>query len=350
MSYTFTIDTLTTNGTPLSIDVTLDQGDFNLDGKQDLTITLDTNGYGDLRGFFFDVSDNSLLASLLVSGADITQSEFDGSVETLGGGNTVNGDPAAPYEGGIEIGTSGAGQGDFISSYETLVGELIALRATSVDDAGTVTIEDGSSKLGGVVPPPPDSEPEPEPEVCFDGFSHGYWKTHQDLWDSGDESPYVASASFETTFGITAHGAWYNPGSKGTTTLVGQDVTLGKALALQGGGENALAREAVAALENSSAGDLLEDAQFAFATQDIINAVKWVYGYNVDLDGDNVLELNNATDGVYNATTGGQLQVLLEQWNTVHDNIAYDPEHGFCLPESEAPGSIASTLGWITQA
>jgi hypothetical protein len=61
-------------------------------------------------------------------------------------------------------------------------------------------------------------EPPPPPEVCFDGLSHGYWKTHTDTWNDSSEAEYLAENSCEKVFGIEAHADWYVPGSKGTTT------------------------------------------------------------------------------------------------------------------------------------
>ena len=58
-----------------------------------LVITLEVasaDPTGDLRGFFAQVSDESLLSGLSVTGADISNSEFDAnSVINLGGGVTV---------------------------------------------------------------------------------------------------------------------------------------------------------------------------------------------------------------------------------------------------------------------
>lgn len=68
------------------------------------------------------------------------------------------------------------------------------------------------------------------------GCSHGFWKTHPDEWEA---TAYDPGASFNSTFECDA----FDP-----------DITLLAALKLQGegGGLNALAREAVAAVLNAA--------------------------------------------------------------------------------------------------
>jgi hypothetical protein len=64
------------------------------------------------------------------------------------------------------------------------------------------------------------------------GCSHGYWKTHPKAWTG---TTYSLTDIFDTVFGVTHFGT----------------LTLDQALDLKGGGYNALAREATAALLNS---------------------------------------------------------------------------------------------------
>jgi hypothetical protein len=160
--------------TPLQVQVTITEGDFNGDGFTDLKVDLANVGgfQSDLRGFFFNASDDSLLSQLTVTGADITDTpvfdtDGDGIPEISSASPP---DPEATieplaFEAGLELGTPGTSSDDIGStsfiissamtnlSYDLLVGEAIGIRATSVGED-----REGSSKLTGTVP-----EPEPEP-------------------------------------------------------------------------------------------------------------------------------------------------------------------------------------------
>jgi hypothetical protein len=213
----------------------------------------------------------------------------------------------------MQQGTAVAGQYDNIG---TASGDFEDTAGHTVSDEAT----DPSSYFGEV------------PEVCLDGLSHGFWKTHTREWNETGESPYLSYDSYEDTFEIPDHGSWSQPGKGGSSY---DDVTLGNALALKGGGENALAREAVAALLNASNPEDLIGDGYAFEAGEVIEAVKWVYGYDADLDGDGTDEDNDATDGEYNATLGGQLHTTLEHWNTIHDEEEYVKGEGYCIPGNE---------------
>src|SRR5689334_4389304 len=66
--------------TPLQVDVTITEIDTDNDNVFDsLQVDLDVvNGFtADLRGFFFNVSDDGLLDNLTVTGADVTGQEYD---------------------------------------------------------------------------------------------------------------------------------------------------------------------------------------------------------------------------------------------------------------------------------
>jgi hypothetical protein len=92
------------------------------------------------------------------------------------------------------------------------------------------------------------------------GLSHGYWKEHDGSGPQANDwgsptTPVTTATSFESIFGD--HGSWdidspfdvdgapYNKGP------VVADINLGTALTLGGGGQNELAREAVAAYLNA---------------------------------------------------------------------------------------------------
>jgi len=145
---------------------------LEIDGDSDpgnLVITLsvdDDENIGDLRGLFLQVSDESLLDGLSVSGSEITSSVFSAdNVTNLGGGSNLNGGGTpCPCDIGLEIGSPGIGKNDYQSVTFTLShtsedldvslldGEDFGVRATSVGDEGGS--RDGSSKLIGVIPEP----------------------------------------------------------------------------------------------------------------------------------------------------------------------------------------------------
>lgn len=123
---------------------------------------------GDIRGVFFNISDESLLPGLSITGADVTQVvKSANSVTNLGGGNNTN--PEGPFDIGVEIGTPGIGSDDIqstvftashssglLTTHFTTVTDpvtgsgpnalLFAVRLTSVGLPGSN--RGGSSKLG----------------------------------------------------------------------------------------------------------------------------------------------------------------------------------------------------------
>jgi hypothetical protein len=146
---------------------------IRIDDEQDpgnLVITLEVAGderIGDLRGFFAQISDESLLSGLSVTGDQVTDSYFAANnVINLGGGSNLNGGGSpCRCDLGIEIGDPGIGQGDDYQSVTfTLTHASVALssslfrdqdfgvRVTSVGDLHGG--RGGSSKLIGVVPEP----------------------------------------------------------------------------------------------------------------------------------------------------------------------------------------------------
>ena len=85
-------------------------------------------------------------------------------------------------------------------------------------------------------------------EVMFEGLSHGYWKTHSSDWDGVG-----TKTSFEDFFfGSQQSGLKWSvsTGSKPNKFATTNDITFEQALALTGGNEAALAREAVASILN----------------------------------------------------------------------------------------------------
>ena len=161
---TFTLDTQTGSDAMAPATVTIVEQE---DGSLSFTVTNEGDGdnlIGDLRGLFFDVSDDALLGSLSVAGADVTEFDQSGSVSNLGGGVTTSGVPNSPYEIGIEIGTAGASADDLQTTTFTLSSSLrgltlddIALESFTVRQTSVGEIDgarDASDKLYGDSPYP----------------------------------------------------------------------------------------------------------------------------------------------------------------------------------------------------
>ncbi len=124
----------------------------------------------DIRGVWFDISDDALLSGLSILGSDITKIEIDANnVNNLGGGNNLNGGGTlAPFDIGLEIGTPGIGMDDFqmtmftvshdteILTLDNFVNLDFGVRLTSVGEN-----REGSSKLAAVTPPKP-TKPTPQ--------------------------------------------------------------------------------------------------------------------------------------------------------------------------------------------
>ena len=91
---------------------------------------------------------------------------------------------------------------------------------------------------------------------CFEGCTPGYWKNHTSAWCYS--SP---SASFWTVFDISNRRG------------LASNLTLLKAVSLGGGGYSALARSAVAALQNSCHSNV----DYPYSTSDILAAVKSMF-------------------------------------------------------------------------
>jgi hypothetical protein len=98
----------------------------------------------------------------------------------------------------------------------------------------------------------------------FNGCTLGYWKQEQhfDSW-----TLYAPSDSFNAVFGVTS--ALNPPGNEGTI----QNPTLLQALEIGGGGENGMARQAVAALLNSTS----PGVNYQMTTEEVIAAVQAAY-------------------------------------------------------------------------
>ena len=106
------------------------------------------------------------------------------------------------------------------------------------------------------------------------GCSPGYWKTHSESWPA----PFTSASSFDTGFGIGTN--WF-----------AVSVTLLDALNQNGGGVNALARQAAAALLNSATNF------YPLTTAQVIARVQATYNgtYTVDATKDYFESYNSLT-------------------------------------------------------
>ncbi|MCW1427789.1 DUF11 domain-containing protein [Novosphingobium sp. JCM 18896] len=112
--------------------------------------------------------------------------------------------------------------------------------------------------------------------VLGEGLSHGYWKNHGP--DDGDRNDWDISAqaasSFETFFQLgTPNNINWQIGPMGKKGSVASDITFEQALGLTGGGAQALAREAVAAILNIRD----EDIQYGYTEAQVITMVKGAF-------------------------------------------------------------------------
>jgi hypothetical protein len=168
-----------TAGTAAAASITTTLGEFTGDdiavelilddaaaGPGEITVTVSVLAptLGDIRGVFFNINDDTLLAGLSVSGDDVTGSDFGGMVSDLGNGANLNGGGTpCPCDFGILIGSAGIGSDDvgttsFVLSHESAAlslalfdGEALGVRVTSVGDADG---REGSSKTVALVPEP----------------------------------------------------------------------------------------------------------------------------------------------------------------------------------------------------
>jgi hypothetical protein len=121
-----TIDTQPFTGSPASTKITLDD---QAAGAGKIRFKADVSGIADLRGLFFNVSDDSLLSGLQISGLqyldatskvisvadqDVSYAFKANSITSVGSkSNTLQGDGNTHlFDAGVEIGKEGIGKGD----------------------------------------------------------------------------------------------------------------------------------------------------------------------------------------------------------------------------------------------
>jgi len=191
-------------GADTSVHIFLDDAGGNI------AVTLTVNeGLADLRGFFLNIQDFSLLAGLSVTGDDVTSFEYEdnGVINLKHGVNLNGGGSPCPCDIGVAIGTPGTGKDDIFSTtfvldadldlvLDNFAGQLLGIRVTSVggsgdskedfdgdskedsegekfrkfkedckDDEGGKDVRHGSAKLVATIPDP--IIPVPEPSTAF---------------------------------------------------------------------------------------------------------------------------------------------------------------------------------------
>ncbi|MCE9507758.1 MAG: cadherin-like domain-containing protein [Alphaproteobacteria bacterium] len=109
------------------------------------------------------------------------------------------------------------------------------------------------------------------PELPGLGLGHGYWKTHDGSPNPNDWNIKLG-ASFEQYFGVDLN--WSKNGNKPGKI---KDVSFHDAIDLKGGGNNALAREAVTAILNALDEKNGTQYDFAYSVDKIISMVHDAY-------------------------------------------------------------------------
>jgi hypothetical protein len=174
----FTFDTSNFTGADAKVSITLDDKAAG-DGKIQFTVKMPTGAttIGDIRGLFFNISDDSLLSGLRATGSHVTTTASGaGKISSVGNVN-LNGDGGNHvFDFGIEIGENGlkGGKDDiqtttFVLSHTSRTLDLslfaqqdFGVRLTSVGTAGGR--RELSSKLVGTSPLPPiQVTPSPSP-------------------------------------------------------------------------------------------------------------------------------------------------------------------------------------------
>ncbi|MFZ9196310.1 MAG: Ig-like domain-containing protein, partial [Burkholderiales bacterium] len=112
---TFQVNDASTSGGYPAVWVTITE---NADGTLTFNVTQEGGIVGDLRGLFFDIADESILKTLVITAASTDIRIGDDSIKDLGDGSNMNGLTGSDkgYDLGIEIGTAGIGKDD-IQSY-----------------------------------------------------------------------------------------------------------------------------------------------------------------------------------------------------------------------------------------
>ena len=161
---TYYVEDNYSDGDAVRVAITIDEV---VDGDGQFWLNVAANeefpNIGDLRGFFFNVANASLIGTFSVAGTDITDfQQAEDGVNDLGGGANAN--PYDSFDLGVEFGTSGIGTDDIQATsfvISSTAGDLtladflpdsfaaqslFAVRLTSTGLPGSD--REGSSKMG----------------------------------------------------------------------------------------------------------------------------------------------------------------------------------------------------------
>ena len=213
-------------------------------------VALNIDSLTDDNGTPLDLTDDLSIANGLIT--------FDH--EILGNGDNIF-DPDEIW----------AFQTDFSTITETgTVCNLAVVTATPVGGGAQITDEDPACYHVPDAPPPP-------PENDDQGLTPGFWKQpqHFEFWTG-----YNTMDSFNAVFGVTSS--------------YGDDWTLLDALNTGGGGENALARHATAALLNAAS----EGVNYLYTEAEVIAIVQDAYLTGDFKTAKNLLEAQNELGGI----------------------------------------------------
>lgn len=143
---TFQINDASTDATKPAVWVSIAE---NANGTLSFNVWQDGGIVGDLRGLFFDMADESLLKSLVVTAASPDIRIGDDSIKDLGDGANMNGLLGSDkgYDLGIEIGTSGIGKDD-IRSYSFILDSTV--RDLSLQDFANVDFAARLTSVGTI--------------------------------------------------------------------------------------------------------------------------------------------------------------------------------------------------------
>ena len=135
-SMSFLVNDRSTGGATPAVAVTITE---NADGSLSFSLNVLGPYTGDLRGFFFDLADESRIGTLAVAPTSAGFTEFrqgNDNIKDLGNGANMQGllGSDGGYDAGIEIGSAGTGQDDYQS---------FSFKLTS--SAGPLTLEDFSN-------------------------------------------------------------------------------------------------------------------------------------------------------------------------------------------------------------
>ena len=158
LSMEFTLQSFT--GDPSEVTILLDDAAAGA-GNIQMTVTVSV-GIGDLRGIFFDVVDDGVLAGLQITGDDVTSISLYDVINIGRGANLQGGGSPCPCDVGVEIGNPGMGKDDFQTTVIVIMHEALDLDLSMFSEQAfgvrltSVGMDErrreGSSKLGGEAP------------------------------------------------------------------------------------------------------------------------------------------------------------------------------------------------------